>query len=394
MHIDNLFDPGMLWWHVENGYVSKQVHPHLPLTVFDYTPKTQYEQYWNNVTEHCRGLVVDNDGNIVANCLKKFYNYNEPMAKNAITSGPIQVTDKLDGSYLAVSLYNGELITNTRGSFQSPQALTAMEIIEESPLYQINLREICKEKTAIFEVIYPENRIVLDYKGMRDIVFIGTIANFELATGKQLWTPASKFNWPGRSVQTFNVNSYAEALKMPPRPNAEGIVVYFENTGQRLKIKQDDYVALHRIITNCSAKRIWTSLAVDKFKHLITNPHHWGTYLHINPAEAEEIIATEGTWIDKLLTDVPDEFYAWVRDKIDGFNFKSNQIMQEVTAAFAEEWNKADKDRKTFASNVAKHPLRDYLFHILDNKVESCELDIWKRLKPVHETPFRPLDAN
>lgn len=389
MHIDRLFESGHLWWHVENGYVSKQVHPHLPLTVFDYTPKTQFEQYWNDVTLHCRGLVVDNDGNIVANCLKKFFNHDEPMTKLIRKVGPVQVTDKLDGSYLAVSVYNGEIVTNTRGSFQSPQALTAMDIIKEHPEYETALRAMCKEHTAIFEVIYPENRIVLDYKGLRDIVFIGTIANFELTTGKQLWTPASKFNWPGKSVQVFECASYTDAIAMPPRDNAEGMVVYFDETGERVKIKQDDYKALHRIITNCTAKRIWTFMAVDRFKDHIKNPKHWASYLRIDPKEALEIIAGDGTWKDQLLTNVPDEFYAWVKEKINGFESKHEKIFTEVKDAFDILWNKSGSDRKTFVSITKEHPLRDYLFFLLDNRVTDCEYEIWKNLKPAHELPFR-----
>ncbi|NBU99435.1 MAG: hypothetical protein EBS19_14710 [Spirochaetia bacterium] len=58
----------------EKGLVYKQIHPTLPLTIWNYSEKVQYENLWDEITLMCRGLVTDNDGNIIARPFKKFFN--------------------------------------------------------------------------------------------------------------------------------------------------------------------------------------------------------------------------------------------------------------------------------------------------------------------------------
>ena len=48
------------------GHLFKQVHRTLPLSIWNYTPEVQYGQLWDEITLQCRGLVTDNEGNVVA----------------------------------------------------------------------------------------------------------------------------------------------------------------------------------------------------------------------------------------------------------------------------------------------------------------------------------------
>ncbi len=386
--IHRLFDVEKLDKYIEDGYISRRSHPHLDLYVLDYTAKCQFDSFWNKITLHCRGLVVNSQGDIVGNCLNKFFNYDDPTVANVLRDGPVHVTDKLDGSYLAVSLYKDELIVNTRASFESEQALVAKAIIDSRPDYQAALQAICAEATAIFEVIYPANRIVLDYRGLVDIVFIGAVARFELTDGKQLWTPADKLNWPGRSVEHFEFKTYAEAIAMPPRENAEGIVIYFERTGERLKVKQDDYKALHFIMTNCTAKRLWAHMAVNATKHLIDidKPKHWASYLKLDPEIAKQVLVAGEGWLDKYITNVPDEFYQWVQEKLVFFPAEVERLRTAAQLEYERLLAEVDGDRSKFFALIRKHPLNGLLSLIYDNK--SIELLLWLMVKPLHETPF------
>ena len=359
VNINTLFDVDKLDRYIRDGYISARRHPHLPLTIYNYTPKTQWEHLWDEVTKHCRGLIVDWRGDIVGNCLVKFFNYNEQNAQNIDTSGPVQVTDKLDGSYLAVCIYDSQIVTATRGSFESDQALVADQIIAATPEYQAALRLLCADSTAIFEVIYPENRIVLDYGTLRDIVLIGTIANFELANGKQLWTPAAQLNWPGQVVKTFDCKSFTEALAMPPRDNAEGIVVYFEESGERVKIKQERYIELHKLIFDLTPKRIW-----------------------------ERRMA--GETLEGILEELPDEFHAAVITFNDELQEKFDGVMESVEAAYnrVRVKLKANKDftRKGFAMAARGEPYAHMLFQMLDGNKAGLLESAWKLVKPTKDT--------
>lgn len=351
MFIDSILDTDLLEKHVRNGYVSARRHPHLPLTVFNYTPKSQYENLWDEVTLRCRGLVVDKYGVVVANCMKKFFNYGEPNAKNIKLNGKVQVTDKLDGSMGNVAFYEGALVVTTRGSFESEQAEFAHEHIMSTPGYWQAFRTLCNEDvTAVVEIIYPENRIVVDYGDMRDVVLIGAIANNELRCGKQLWIPADKvYSWPGPVVKKFYAESFEEALRIPPRTNAEGVVIYFEETGDRLKIKQEDYLIAHRFVSNLTPKNIWLQLK-------------------------------EGKTLEDLLALAPDEFHGLVRELAGTILGNKNQMLDDVEREF----NALPpvRTRKEFADAIGSHPLKHQLFLKLDHRDDQLLESVWKSVEP------------
>jgi len=132
--------------YLEKGLVYKQVHPELPLTIWNYSPTCQYDGAWDEVTLMCRGLVTDDKGNIVARPFKKFFNMEE--GKHTPTE-EFEVFEKMDGSCIILFNYNDEWIFATRGSFTSEQAIKAKELSAKYPLENLD-----KNKTYVFEIIY------------------------------------------------------------------------------------------------------------------------------------------------------------------------------------------------------------------------------------------------
>jgi RNA ligase len=57
------------------GLLYKQTHPTLDLTIWNYSPKVQYEGLWDDITMQCRGLVTNSNGDVIARPFKKFFNY-------------------------------------------------------------------------------------------------------------------------------------------------------------------------------------------------------------------------------------------------------------------------------------------------------------------------------
>ena len=132
--------------YLEEGLVQKQVHPTLPLTIWNYTPKVQYENLWDEITLMTRGLVVDDLGNIVARPFAKFFNWEE--MKHTPTDD-FEVFEKVDGSCIILFYYNHEWVFASRGSFTSEQSVKAKELSSKYPLHSLD-----KQKTYIFEIIY------------------------------------------------------------------------------------------------------------------------------------------------------------------------------------------------------------------------------------------------
>jgi RNA ligase len=107
--------------YFEKGLVYKQIHPTLPLTIWNYTETVQYEGLFDDVTLQTRGLVTDGNGKVVAQPFKKFFNMEE--GKHT-TTPEFDVYDKMDGSLGILFNYEGEWVMATRGSFTSDQAVT------------------------------------------------------------------------------------------------------------------------------------------------------------------------------------------------------------------------------------------------------------------------------
>ena len=78
-----------------DGWLLSQNHPTLPLIIWNYSQTTQYENYWDEITLSCRGLVTDDKGNIVAKPFDKFFNIEEGKFE---PTEKFEVWEKMDGS--------------------------------------------------------------------------------------------------------------------------------------------------------------------------------------------------------------------------------------------------------------------------------------------------------
>ena len=150
--------------YYNGGLVYKQVHPRLPLTIWNYSEVVQYNELWDDITLQTRGLVTDDKGKIVGRPWKKFFNLEE--GKHTPTTY-FDVYSKLDGSLGVLFNYQDEWILVTRGSFTSEQSIKGMEMLSKYDYNRLN-----KGYTYLFEILYDENRIVCKYD-FEDIVLLG-----------------------------------------------------------------------------------------------------------------------------------------------------------------------------------------------------------------------------
>lgn len=351
IHLGEVVDTGELSSFIEAGYVRRQVHPSAPLSILNYTEKAQFENVWNDVTRRCRGLIVHDDGTVIARPWAKFFNYGDTQCGPLDLSAPVEVTDKLDGS-LGI-LYPGPdgWTVATRGSFTSDQALHATAVLRR----RYDDFEPPAGMTVLFEIVYPANRIVLDYGNTDDLVLLGAV---DIATGEAVG-PDWVSGWSGPMTDTFKAQTLAEALALPPRPNAEGVVVRMVDTGAMVKIKQADYVALHKIVTGLNARIVWEQIG-------------------------------EGKTVAQICEPLPDELHDWVKNlaadlcqRMATILIEARQEHARVKAGLPVDWT-----RKDYAAIAGRSPNRAWLFMLLDGKDPSEK--IWRTLRPSGED--RPLN--
>jgi RNA ligase len=131
--------------------------------------------------------------------------------------------------------------------------------------------------------------------------------------------------------------------------NKEGFVVRFES-GFRVKVKFEEYVRLHRIVTQVSSYTIWEFLKDQKS-------------------------------MEALLDRVPDEFYKWVKLVCLQLEDQFNKIEKKAKSEF-----KYFESRKEAAEYFSTCSYPAILFRMLDKR--PYEDIIWKMIKPSYERPF------
>ena len=338
------FDPQTLPELIQQGYIISQTHPSLPLTIYNYTAKAQYDRHWIDATLHCRGLVLDNLYQPIARPLPKFFNLDEYQGK--IPDGVPNIYEKLDGSLIILFHYQGAWEVASRGSFASDQSHMARVLLAN---YQSDVDRLDPEYTYLFEIIYPNNRIVVDYGAAQRLVLLAAV---HTETGAEL--AHTEVNWIDRA-ETYPATTLPEWIKsidarQAELSNHEGFILKWPN-GFRLKYKLADYVRLHRIITRVQAKDIWECLSQNQD-------------------------------LDQFLDSVPDEFYNWVKDTKLDLETQYQAIETECQNAF-----KDFGDRKESAIYFQTQKYPGVLFLMLDQR--DYRQTIWRAIKPDYQRPFR-----
>ncbi len=358
MFLKDLFDIDKLYAEITDGWVRMNQSPDGAAAILNYTEKTAYESRWNDITLACRGLIFDTSTHeILALPFPKFFNYGQPDCPEIDLDAEAVVSDKMDGSLgilFREPLY-GQLTIATRGSFTSEQAIHATEIIRTKYKYF----EPIAGWTYLFEIIYPENRIVCDYAGMDDLVFLGVVHN---DTGRSFSAYfADEFEWFGPKAEVFSYATMREALAAEPRPGREGFVVHFPATDTRVKIKQTDYIELHRIVTGLNARSVWQAMLDDT--------------------------------VEDLIEQIPDEFHEFINQvqlhlqtQVD----VSVQHVHEVYNQIVPYWLPRTMSKKDFALKVmTQSAVKETwaLFNLWDGK--DIKKEFLRRAKPEHN--FSPI---
>jgi RNA ligase len=142
-----------------------------------------------------------------------------------------------------------------------------------------------------------------------------------------------------------------DSLAAAQESNREGFVVAFES-GLRVKVKFAEYLRLHRIITEVSARQIWESMR-------------------------------DGDDLDGLLVDLPDEIHRWISQRRASIQAAFDDELRRASTVF--EQRPADADRKAIARYfLASDANPTVLFRMLDGS--SFEDLIWKAIRPEAST--------
>lgn len=349
-----LFTQAELEVEERGGFVRSNEHPEdSEMWILNYTEKSAYESHWTNVTLNTRGLIVGPFCDILARPFPKFFNYGQVGCPEIDLDEPAVVSDKMDGSLgiLYREKMSGKYAIATRGSFTSDQAIHATEILRTKYAGYVPPKGV----TLLFEIVYPENRIVCDYGDMDDLVLLGSV---DIASGDNWDACDLDWGWPGPKAESFPYRTTREALEANPRAGKEGFVVHLLISDVRVKIKQEDYVRLHKIVTGLNARSVWEAMLNDS--------------------------------VNELIEQVPDEFHNFVRDVEQDICDDVYESLKIVDRAYsrilAGMQDAGEENKRDFAMRAKDHNYSWALFKLWDG---ASKVDIYsellRRAKPKHD---------
>lgn len=322
------------------------------LRLYCYSRECQYEKLWDEICEIARGIILDvKNETITALPLPKFYNYGEMSF--ILPDEPFEVFEKYDGSLGIVYFYDGEWRVATRGSFLSEQALWATKKIQQDPP-----EFLIPGCTYLFEIIYPENRIVIKYQEEMMVC----LTAYNNMTGLEFYPEFDDTTFFRNSAkhQYSSVKDLIDVAKTL-QADREGFVVRFEN-GYRIKIKGDEYIKIHKIINQITTLGVWRLLIMNQ---------GWNDEMDFRKSIPEEILPDYLSIRDTLLTEC-------------------ERIYQRAYRLYAATWKKVAHiqderlRRKKFVEETINSELFKFVILIYSNKPEQgVRAEILRSIKPV-----------
>lgn len=266
--------------YISQGLVTKRKHEKFPLYILKYTRDAQLKcsdkndpLVWDEVLLSCRGLVIDENYKVIAQPFKKFFNQEEHTLEyltNYQNKGYV-IQEKVDGSLIIIFNYENEWVLATQKSFYSDVAIYAKEFFyANKDKYNLN-----KDYLYLCELVSPMNRVVVNYGADTNLIL--------LAVKDQEF---NELNLESLNTKMTLVKEYTNLklneLKSLNIENQEGFVVKFSD-GFRYKVKFENYLKLHYILTGLSAKEVYKIMSSGQ--------------------NVEELV---------INNDTPDEFDSWV----------------------------------------------------------------------------------
>lgn len=367
--------------YIDRGLLEVQSHPTLPLKIYNYSRNTIFDRVWDEITLNMRGTILDNEGNLIAKGFDKFFNLEEiidqplqiegekirhNLQEKGIVKIPygqkMYVHDKLDGSLGILFYFQNEWILASKGSFTSEQAIKGKEILYK---YYYNIQNLNKDYYYIFEIIYPENRIVVNYGDKEELILLSIVDKrcFIELTPEKCFDESVKIGCNFSSTMSFgkveneeDLRYLAKKIRLENDENKEGYIFRFWPSNFRCKVKFAEYCRLHSLVTQCSNLDIWRALK-------------------------------EGKNID--LDNVPDEFDDFVRKTIHQLKFEYNKFMIEPFHWFdtlLKQNFENKKDKAIWINENVPRRYRPFVFSLLNGG--DYREKAWNEIRPVFEKPF------
>ena len=213
---------------------------------------------WRQDNKHMRSVVVNYEGEVISASFPKFTNWGENPDNFPVPNSlkNATVVEKLDGSTLIVSKYNGQYILRTRGTVDASTLANGheLELFKEKFLKSLTHDTPDTWNVSIlFEWVSPINKIVLNYGDEPDWYVVGIVHHSDYSLYSQedldMWAKNKGFKRPA----TYTFSDVNDLLQNVDQwKGKEGVCVYSKNDQSIHKVKGAWYLALHHMKSELS----------------------------------------------------------------------------------------------------------------------------------------------
>ena len=237
----------------EDKLIRVKLDENTPYAIFNYQINADF---FDPIVQEARGIIIDTEiVDVVCFPFKKFGNFGEPYV-DTIDWTTARVQEKVDGSIVKLwfDKRNGVWVWSTNSCIHASEASTQsgrnfQSIINSTPEFKYlksNEDTLNKNYTYIFELVSPDNQIVIRYSEAR-LCHLGTRDNVtgrELDIGIGINKPKE---YPLHSLEACK--KAVTELNKGDFPDAEGFVVVDANW-HRIKVKSPEYLVWHHAVNN------------------------------------------------------------------------------------------------------------------------------------------------
>lgn len=256
---------------------------------------------WNDFNKQSRGVILDlAKKQIIAHPFDKFFNINahpDTMLDVLPLALGYSIAHKYDGSMITAFKHNNAVHFATRMSFQNPQTDLAQQVYQQSypQLSTVPLEDF----TLIFELVAPENQIIVNY-AQADLILIGVrdLKHNLLLAYDEVIKFAKKYqlqaveliNTPFESLYEIAHHGNSEMME-------EGWVIAFNN-GLFVKLKTWQYLAqVHIKRLGLTTKQLFKS-------YCDMDTEQWLNFINKLPVETQDVVQNYGHFIQAKIDHV------------------------------------------------------------------------------------------
>jgi RNA ligase len=210
-----------------------------------------------------RGIIFDTKGNIIRRPLHKFFNHGQISIEEKSYNDPHDVVIKYDGSMIVPFKLNNEFIFGTKMGY-TEVAKPVMEFVKKHPKYVDFSEHLLKMGyNPIFEWCSLQQQIVIAYPDdMLVLLEIRHLNTGEYMSMEDMKTISQMYGIPSVEIygMVHNIDSFLQHVK--DLKDQEGYIIRFHN-GDREKVKADEYLAKHRVVSDCNSEKQLIKLIID-----------------------------------------------------------------------------------------------------------------------------------